>query len=250
MAGDIVPLTVDADSAPPPPPPCRPCDPRLELVVAKELLEVGLELRKRAAALVLVLPLSVLVEEESGIALHLLVDADLLVLRRRAINLGNFHVGLRLLRFSGQLLPGGLQFLAVAAPRGIELDEGDALGDRLVELLLAAHRLDDRLLLVLDSGLRDGILVLRWLALARHTHHFLHVALQGGQVARSGVLFDLLAVLDPQQRGIALHLKVLANGPELGAVYLGDGDGGLRHKFLGQLLPCGSQALWTRITEG
>ena len=57
----------------------------------------------------------------SGVALNLVLLADGLGLG--AVQLGDLH-RLVLLELLGELAPGGDQLLAVAAPRGVELDEG------------------------------------------------------------------------------------------------------------------------------
>ena len=74
---------------------------------------------------------------QRGEPVDALRGAELLVLVvvRRAVHLGHRHVGGGG-KLAGQLVPGGRQPLAVAAPRGKELDEGDAAPDLVFEAVL------------------------------------------------------------------------------------------------------------------
>lgn len=210
----------------------------LELIMASKLLDVRLQLWQRSAALVLGLSLSILVEEECGIALNLLINADLLILRRCAIHFG--HHDARLAYIRRQLLPGGLQLLAVSAPGGVKLNEGNAIGGSLFELIVAVQLQYNLLFSLLLCLL--GIVV-HVIAGAGCTNHLHHIRLEGGQVACARILLDLLAILDPQQCGVALHLKVLANAAILCAVDFRNSHASLLDQLLGQLLPGGCQTL-------
>ena len=74
---------------------------------------------------------------QRGEPVDALRGAELLVLVvvRRAVHLGHSHVGGGG-KLAGQLVPGGRQPLAVAAPRGEELDKGDAAPDLVLEAVL------------------------------------------------------------------------------------------------------------------
>lgn len=71
----------------------------------------------------------------------------------------------------------------------------------------------------------------------------LDVRLEVVQRSGAGVLIDAFAIDDPQQRRVALHIVVDADGPMLGAVDLRNRDGCVVLEGDGQLIPGGSETL-------
>ena len=102
----------------------------LELILGVgELVDELLEGLEVALAVVLLLLGAVLVQVEGGEAVDALGVAEVLVvvLVGRAVDLGDLDAG-DTGELGGQLVPGGREPLAVAAPRRVELDESHACG--------------------------------------------------------------------------------------------------------------------------
>lgn len=211
-----------------------------ELIVTDEFPDVRLQFWQRATAIVLLLALAILVDEERGIALDLLVYADLFVLRRCAVNLGKHNAQVGGLRLCRQLLPGGLQLLAMSTPGCIEFDKGNAIAGCLLEFLVAVQ-LQHILLFSLRRCLFGRILEI--VSAAWGTDHLYHIGFQCGQVACTRIFLNLFAILYPEQCGIALDLKVLAYAAILCAIDFRYRCLRLLDQLLGQLLPRGRQTL-------
>uniref|UniRef100_A0A182QPV4 Secreted protein n=1 Tax=Anopheles farauti TaxID=69004 RepID=A0A182QPV4_9DIPT len=200
---------------------------------------------ERPVAVVLRHLLAVAVEEDGRVAVHLLLAAQLLVRVDRAVHLRDRHVPPAgdLLR---QLLPGRGEPHAVAAPGRVELHHRHAVRDRAGKV--AVGQLHHHRPVVVPVGASLERCARRFravrcrslpllLLLLQSAGHFGDVLLEVGVRARPGVLFDLLAVLDPEQRRVALHLEVGADRAVLRAVDFGHADVPLVLEAAGQLLP-------------
>lgn len=188
------------------------------------------QILQRTVAVVFAKLLAVSIDVHRWEPVDVLFAAEVLVHFQRAVHLGDLDL-IRADKFLRQLFPGRGQSHAVSTPRGVELHERDSLLDGVLEVRLGKLDNGRSVVLLCSFDLFGSFVQLE------SSGHLGHIGLQILVRPGTGILFDLLAILDPQQSWVALDFEIGTDWPVLGAVDLGNADRSVVLEALGQFFP-------------